>query len=159
MKLRLYLDTSTISAYHDERQPLRQRQTQRFWTTLSRYEVFVSALVSDEIWGCSDPQRAERLAQLVAGIPSLEDQTPEVDELTRLYLDSGAFTRLRRDDARHVAAATVGGVDCLVSWNFRHLARERTRTAVQSANLHMGYNRIIRILTPLDLLGDEDEKF
>lgn len=157
MRQRLYLDTSTISAYHDERQPLRQRQTQRFWATLSQWDVFISALVTDEIQACSDPQRGERLAELVAGIPSLEDQAPEVDELTRLYLDSGAFTRLRRDDARHVAVATVGGADCLVSWNFRHMARERTRIAVQSANLHMGYNRTIRILTPLDLLGDDND--
>lgn len=158
MKLRLYLETSTISAYHDERQPLRQRQTHRFWATLSRWEVFISPLVFDEILACSDSQLAERLAELVAGIPSLETDTPEVDELTEHYLESGAFTRLRRDDARHVAAATVAGVDCLVSWNFRHVAREKTRSAVQSANLYMGYNRSIRILTPTDLLGDDDDE-
>lgn len=157
MRLRLYLDTSTISAYHDERQPLRQLQTRRFWAILSRYEVFISALVMDEIEDCSDPQRGQRLAELVAGIPSLETQTPEVRQLTDRYIEIGAFNEQWLDDARHVAIATVGGADCLVSWNYRHLARERTRTAVQSANLHMGYNRSIRILTPADLLGDDDE--
>lgn len=157
MKLRLYLDTSTISAYHDERQPLRRRQTQRFWKTLSSYEVFVSALVLREVHGCSDSERAKRLAELVGAIPSLEDTLDDVLELTDRYVDSGAFTELRRNDAAHVAIATVGGADSLVSWNFRHLAREKTRMAVQAANLHMGYNRSIRILTPLDLLGDDDE--
>ncbi len=38
--------------------------------------------------------------------------------------------------------------------NFRHIAREWTRTRVQAANLEMGYNRVIRIVTPTDLLGD-----
>lgn len=157
MRQRLYLETSTISAFHDERQPLRQRQTRRFWTLLDRYEVFVSALVLREIDDCTDRQRAQRLSDLAAGIPELEDELPEVLELTERYIQAGAFTARRGNDATHVAIATVGGIDSLISWNYRHLVRERARTSVQAINLQMGYNRTIRILTPADLMGDDDE--
>lgn len=152
MKQRLYLETSTLNAYFDERTPLRQRTTQRFWITLPRYEAFVSDQVEQEIEFSPEPRRGQ-LGGLTEGIPSLA-LTEEARALADRYIQLEAFTRFRRLDAQHVAIATTAGIDYLVSWNFRHIAREWTRTRVQAANLEMGYNRVIRIVTPTDLLGD-----
>lgn len=152
MKQRLYLETSTLNAYFDESTPLRQRSTQRFWATLPLYEAFVSEPVEEEIKLCPEPLRS-KLIGLAEGIPSLS-MTEEAIVLVELYIAKGAFTPARRADAEHVALATTAGIDYLVSLNFRHIAREWTQTRVQAANLEMGYNRVIRIVTPTDLLGD-----
>ncbi len=152
MKQRLYLETSTLNAYFDDRPPLRQRATQQFWTILHRYEVFVSDQVVQEIGQSPEPRRGQ-VTGLTEGISTL-GLTDEARALAQRYIDNEAFTRRRRLDANHVAIATTAGMDYLVSWNFRHIAREWTRTRVQAANLEMGYNRLIRIVTPTDLLGD-----
>jgi predicted nucleic acid-binding protein len=44
MRLRLYLDTSVISAHVDERLPERRRATLEFWERLAGYEVSISEL-------------------------------------------------------------------------------------------------------------------
>jgi len=45
VRLRLYLDTSVISAYVDERLPERQRATLAFWERLGGYDVAISELI------------------------------------------------------------------------------------------------------------------
>lgn len=45
MKLRIYLDTSVISAYFDDRAPDRMVETKAFWLKLSEFEVSISSLV------------------------------------------------------------------------------------------------------------------
>lgn len=49
MKLRVYLDTSVVSAYFDERTPDRMAETRNCWVKLSDFEVFTSTLVREEI--------------------------------------------------------------------------------------------------------------
>ncbi len=51
MKLRVYLDTSVLSAYFDERTPDRMVETRVFWVRLSEFEVYTSTLVREEIEG------------------------------------------------------------------------------------------------------------
>jgi predicted nucleic acid-binding protein len=50
MKLKIYLDTSVISAYFDFRKPIRQLITQK-WIQYNakEFEIFISTLVLDEI--------------------------------------------------------------------------------------------------------------
>lgn len=136
MKQRLYLEASILNAYFDDRPPLRQPATQQFWTLLAGYEVFISEQVTQEIRVCPDPRRGQ-LSGLTEGIPILS-LTDEARTLATRYIGLGAFTPRRRLDSHHVAIATTAGMDSLVSWNFRHIAREWTRTRVQAANLEMG---------------------
>jgi hypothetical protein len=56
-------------------------------------------------------------------------------------------------DARHVAIATVGQVDVLVSWNYRHLVNRRRREAFNGVNAIMGY-RPIDIVSPPEVFDD-----
>lgn len=153
MKPRLYLETSALNAYFDEEVPLRQRATQRFWATLPLYEAFISSLVLREVRSWSNKEQRAKVLDLVEGIPSLA-RTRKAVELANRYIQLEAFTLTHKVDAQHVAVATTAGMDYLVSTNFRHIAREWTRQRVQAANLEMGYNRVIQIVTPADLLGD-----
>lgn len=42
-------------------------------------------------------------------------------------------------DAQHIALATVGHVDVLVSWNFRHVVNLQRIRGYNSVNLRQGY--------------------
>ena len=67
MRPRLYLDTSVISAYVDQRLPERQRATVEFWGRLVGYEVSVSELTLTEAQATADTALRRQLVALVAG--------------------------------------------------------------------------------------------
>jgi len=63
------------------------------------------------------------------------------------YLEMRVVPVRYRNDVRHVAAASIAGVDALVSWNFRHLVNVKTRRAVHAVNVRLGYP-LIEIVSP-----------
>ena len=68
--------------------------------------------------------------------------------------DDGMELRRMRVDAQHIAIATVGRVDVLVSWNFRHIVNLVRIHGYNSVNLRKGYP-MIEIRTPREVLSDE----
>jgi len=60
-----------------------------------------------------------------------------------------------RPDALHVALATIGRVDVLVGWNFRHIANLGKIRLFNAVDLEQGYG-LIEIRTPREVLADED---
>ena len=57
-------------------------------------------------------------------------------------------------DALHIAAATVIGVDVLVSWNFKHIVNLNKIKLFNSVNLREGYN-ILEIRSPMEVAENE----
>ena len=56
-----------------------------------------------------------------------------------------------RDDAIHVAVATVSGVDILVSWNFRHIVNFQKIRKFNAVNMSEGY-QILDIRSPKEVI-------
>ena len=76
--------------------------------------------------------------------------TAEVEELRDAYLAAGVLSPKWRDDATHVATATVHDADVLVSWNFRHIVNFDKIRLFNAVNIRMGYGQI-SIHSPLEL--------
>lgn len=146
----LYLDTSVISIYFDARDPTLQEQTREFWAALPRFEVYISTLVLDEVLQTRDGQRRRQMLELLEPLQVFE-VTPAMQRLALEYQRQGAFTAKHGRDGLHAAAASVMGVDFLLSWNFRHMVRVKTRRLVNLINLQHGY-RTLEIVAPPELL-------
>ncbi|MDP2622172.1 MAG: PIN domain-containing protein, partial [Actinomycetota bacterium] len=129
MRLRLYLDTSVISAHVDDRLPERQRATLEFWERLAGYEVAISELTLTEVRATADSALREQLLALVGDFLSLPIER-EARDLAREYVGRGVFSAATAIDALHVAIAVAARQDILVSWNFRHLVNRRRRALV-----------------------------
>lgn len=143
---RVYLDTSVISALFDERAAERQRMTLEFWKSLSLQTVFISTLVENEIEAAPDPLR-KKLTQKLEGF-SVLPITPETEELAQHYIEQGVFPERYRSDALHVATAVLHRVEYLVSWNFAHMVKVRTRQTVNLVNALKGFPGIEIIAPP-----------
>ena len=78
----------------------------------------------------------------------------EIERLADLYLAQGIIPAKKREDALHVAHATVHGLDILLSWNFKHLANVRREGLIAAENQREGYPHALRLLSPLEV---EDE--
>ena len=143
---RLYLDTSVISAFFDQRAPERKRMTEEFWQSLNIHKVFISTLVLEELDAAQDDLR-KKMCEKVKDFTVLE-VTQAAHELAERYMDEGIFPERYRDDAVHVAVVTTDHIEFLVSWNFKHLVKVRTRQAVNLVNALAGYPTIEIIVPP-----------
>jgi hypothetical protein len=89
------------------------------------------------------------MESLLAGM-SIIAITDPMTALAAKYIAAGAFSGSMRNDAIHVAAATISQQDVLVSWNFRHLVNRRRRAMVCEINTSVGLP-VIDILSPPEL--------
>ena len=145
---RVYLDTSVISALLDVRTPERQAMTVSAWKRLSEYDVYISDLVLEELNFASDPLR-ERLLSYTVGLHSLKT-TDEAILLAQKYVWQGIFPDAYLDDALHVAIASVNGIPYLLSWNYKHLVKVKTRRMVALTNTLHNYPTV-EIISPPEL--------
>lgn len=138
MKPRIYLDTSVISAYVDDRLPERRRATIDFWERLPEYEVAISELTLAEV---RDTEEADRRQQMEDLIRPFEILTvgEESRRLAQEYVRRGVFSPATIEDALHVAVAVASRRDILVSWNFRHPVKRRRRALINEVNILAGY--------------------
>lgn len=149
MKQTIYLDTSVVSAYYDTRNPERQKLTRGFWGKLKGYQILTSALVLTEIGNLKDSSKKGKLLKLLEGAEEL----PVNEECQRLadeYLEKGIIPKKYRDDAVHIAVAVVHSADYLVSWNFEHIVKVKTRRMVGLIDADKGY-KPIEIIAPPEL--------
>jgi predicted nucleic acid-binding protein len=125
--LSLYLDTSVIGGYHD---PEFMADTRALWrlNEAGRYRFVSSVVVDREIDRA--PARVRMLMRATFAGEALLPLTPEADELAQTYLAQKVVPAHYENDAYHVAVCTVARIDCLVSWNFKHLANVRREPAL-----------------------------
>jgi predicted nucleic acid-binding protein len=148
LKSKLYLDTSVISALFDERTPERMAQTAAAWNVLDGFDVFISEIVVSELERAS-AERKPRLTGTIARF-SVLPLTDEARALANEYTAQGIFPTKYYDDALHVAIASVNRIGILLSWNFAHLVKMKTRRLVSLVNAMNDYPAV-EIISPPEL--------
>lgn len=159
-KLKLYLDTSVISFYYAEDAPEKMPVTREFFGEIlakDKYEVCLSSLVIEELEKTSDLDHRARLLtfanQLDAEVFSL---TEEINQIADQFVKEGYIPVKYKEDAVHLAFALSHNVDYIVSWNFKHIVRPRTKDAVRIIAIKEGF-RETKILTPEEVVADDSE--
>ena len=80
--------------------------------------------------------------------------TFEVARLGKLYIINGIIPASHRLDILHVAMASVYQLDCVISYNFHHINRDKTRIRTAKVNNEEGYAGIM-ITTAGEVLNNE----
>jgi hypothetical protein len=137
---RIYVDTSVIGGCFDpEFAPWSKGLMRDF-----REEYFapvVSELVAAEI--ARAPDFVQEVYQELLGLDAEVLGTSDLsDALAETYLEHGIVPERFRVDAGHIALATVGQVDIVVSWNFRHIVRFDKIRMFNAANRELGYKEV-----------------
>ena len=155
--MRLYMDTSIIGAVSDEEMPERIRITRALLDSIveGKHTGIISNIVLEEIDRCPQELKKKLVAE-IQKIPVLvisEDENSA--QLFETYEKEDFIRKGARLDLRHLAVATAGGVDAVVSWNFRDIVNIRTRRAVHAINLRLGYP-LIEIVSPEEVIVYEE---
>ena len=152
MKIRIYTDTSVIGGCEDEEFA---EHSVRLMDGFVRGELVLvlSSLTVQEL--VSAPVEVRRR---LASVPEAHIETLQLDaearELAEAYIAAGVLTAKMRADAQHIAIATIGRADVLVSWNFKHIVNLQRIHGYNSVNLRQGYP-MMEIRTPREVLSDE----
>jgi predicted nucleic acid-binding protein len=101
-----------------------------------------------------------KLIKLLKSIPDENIEIIEINDeiinLSEKYLLEEIISQKYRDDAIHVAAATVSRADAIVSWNFRHIVRLDKIKQYNFVNIKNGYG-LINIITPIELYYENED--
>lgn len=160
MPKRAYVETTIFS--YLAAQPSRdlvtaahQRITAEWWSlAATQFELVASVVVLQEV-RVGNPVVAERRVALLHGIPLLA-LTSEARQLARHLLSVRLLPPNATVDAEHVAVATIGAVDYLVTWNLRHLAGAVVRRRLEHALRVLGFEPPT-LCTPEELLVDTSD--
>jgi len=150
--LRVYADTSVFGGYFDAKFAA---ESQRFFNLVraGRVKLLLSEVVVRELAGAPARVR-ELLTSLPDGALAQVALTQDVIDLRNAYLAAGILDAQSRDDATHVAAATVARADAIVSWNFKHIVRIDKMRAYNQVNLQTGFG-LLSIVSPQEVRLDE----
>ena len=72
-------------------------------------------------------------------------------ELSERYISEGIIPERFGSDAIHIAIAVSNGIDAIVSWNFNHIVKLKTRIMVNGVNRLLGYHEI-EICSPEEVI-------
>ena len=100
--------------------------------------------------GRGDSDAAQLRLDALAGLPEVA-LSAEAASLAKALLDPGPIPNKAALDAAHIAAATLGGADYLLTWNFKHLANAALRKRIDAVCRREGYEPLV-ICTPEELL-------
>ena len=146
----LYFDTSVVSAYYDDRTKERQEATIKFWEDiLPKYKVFVSEITVNELENTKDEALKKKFRKIIKDFTILKINN-KVRALANAYINRDIFPEKYIDDALHVAIATCHDISYVVSWNFEHLVKVKTRKTVNLVNILEGYKEV-EIISPQEL--------
>lgn len=153
---RIYIDSSVWNAVFDEHVPEIRAFTLRFFERIEAdpsVRPYLSDVVLQEL-GNAPPERFPLLGRFIERITPVRFELDDASvELADAYVRHGILTAGHLTDARHVAIATVAGLDVLTSWNYRHLVNRRRREAFNGVNSILGY-RSLEIISPPEVFDD-----
>ncbi|MBC8487655.1 MAG: PIN domain protein [Bacteroidetes bacterium] len=149
MKQRIYIDNSVIGGYFDEE--FKESTKQLFDRIQAKdFDIYFSEVNETEL--SLAPKHIRDIKKLIPNdCLKYLDLNDDSKKLAETYVNEKVLGQASINDAYHIAIASVNRLDCLVSWNFRHIVNFSKIKLFNSINLKLGYP-LIDIRSPLEFL-------
>lgn len=126
--------------------------TREWWDNRrSQFSLYISQVVLDEV-ARGDVEIATQRLEILHDFPLLEINQA-VQNLAAEFLSKSNLPPKASDDALHIAAATVYGLDYLLTWNCKHIANAQIQKKLLQISFDAGYE-LPTICTPYELMGE-----
>lgn len=86
--------------------------------------------------------KKKALLALISGFKVLSSTEKDVKALAEEYVTRGIFPVRYIEDAVHIAVASLNSLDVLISWNFEHIVKLKTKREVNVVNVLLGYDQL-----------------
>jgi len=142
--MRIYADTSVISGLFDMEPRIKKASYDFFHKAgISKWVIYISDLVAREL------ERTRNAPKRIKLINAVEEHnlqmlavTEEARVLAEIYLKERVIPVKYIADAIHIAVASIYNIPILVSWNFQHMVKYKTRKEVNFINRKNNYPQI-----------------
>jgi predicted nucleic acid-binding protein len=120
------------------------------------FEPYTSQYVIDELENAPEPKRTNMLNLLEKYSVNLLDATHELEaeKLMEIYVTEKMIPENYKYDGLHIAIASINDLDYILSLNFQHINKLKTKTMTDVINIREGYKKII-ICSPMEVINNE----
>jgi predicted nucleic acid-binding protein len=148
---KIYLETSIFNHYFDQKS-FAQDATKILFKNISagEFEAYTSFYVVQELERAKEPKRLNMLSLIPQHGIKMLNASNEVENLSAKYAASGIIPMKYEYDGLHIACATVNKLEYIVSLNFKHINKLKTKTMTAEINSKEGY-KPISIISPLEM--------
>jgi len=155
--MHLYLETTMFDYYFDVEREYHPETVRLFEEILrGTYVSYTSEYAVIELSNAPEPKRSKMLSLVGSFGINMLAFDEEAERLADLYVVHGVIPAKYRMDATHIAVAAIHGLDCVLSFNFEHINKLRTKRMTELINLGAGYKGIM-ICTPMEVLEHDSE--
>ena len=154
--LKLYLETTMFNYFFDTERD-GHADTVKLFETIGRgeYEGYTSEYVTYELQKADEPKRSKMMELIDKYSIHVLEVNEETDRLANVYVKEGIIPAKYVLDSAHISVATVNGLDCVLSFNFQHINKLKTKEMTALVNARERYRGII-ICTPMEVLENEE---
>jgi hypothetical protein len=152
--MKLYLETTAFNYFFDER-PGHDDVVRLFdEIRAGKHEAYTSGYTVEELDVAPEPKRSNMLALIKDYGITVFDPTDESDNLAALYISANIIPERFDYDSAHIAVASINRLDCIISYNFKHINRVKTKLLTGRINSKHNYGTVV-ICTAREVLDDE----
>jgi len=157
-KQKVYLETTMFNYYFDRTRNA-QPATVAFFEAIGKgeFEGYTSVYTYDELDKAPEPQRTNLLNLIEKYRILVLDSSDEADLLAEKYIANNIIPKKKNIDALHIAIASVNELDIILSFNFKHINKLKTKTLIPAINVTLGY-REISIAQPEEVIDYEADE-
>jgi len=153
--LKIYLETTIFNRFLEDNREYNTETKMLFEKILKReIEAFSSTYVIEELDKASEPKRSLMLNLISQYKITVLEIDKRAYDLSELYIEMGIIPQKFRIDGIHIAMAALYDMDCIVSLNFHHINKLKTKMATEIINRMKGYNNPF-ICTPMEVIEYE----
>ena len=153
---RLYIETTLFNFYFDADRDA-HADTIRLFKDIEegKYEAFTSFYVINELEGAHVEKREKMIALIRQHNITVLSLNSEAEQLADVYIEQGIIPLKYRTDGVHIAVAALNDLDIIVSLNFQHIVKRKTKIGTGNINALNGY-RAVEICTPMEVNEHEN---
>ena len=142
--MRFYIDTSVINGFYTNDERIKEITKQFFRSVkFGHSTLYISEVVAIEV---KNTPTLEKRKLLIDVIEEYSMQTlpitEEIKVLAYRYSDSRIIPAKYMPDALHIACCVIHNIPVLISWNFEHIVKHKTRVEVNRINQKLGLPQI-----------------
>ena len=154
---RIYIETTLFNFYFDTDREAHADTVKLFRDIATKkYEAYTSDYVIEELEKAPKEKRDKMIGLLEQYDITVLMLNIEAERLADMYVKQGIIPIKYRTDGVHIAVATVNSLDMVISLNFQHIVRRKTKIGTGNINALNGY-RPVEIYTPMEVNESEND--
>ena len=153
--LKVYLETTLFNRFLEDNREY-NKETKKLFEKIVQKEIeaYSSTYVMEELDKASEPKRSIMLNLISQYKITILEIDKRAYDLSETYIEMGIIPKKFRIDGIHIAMAAIYDMDCIVSLNFHHINKLKTKMTTEVIHRMKGYNNPF-ICTPMEVIEYE----